>query len=114
MEDAERYTRSHSNTLPARVDSPRRQGADRGPRAELITHMLAGVMRRVGTDWARRMRDGLDARPPDGPAFRRCSPQPSADWAEWHGLCSAESDASEFAAHNGVPGMRRVAVHGFR
>ena len=56
----------------------------------------------------------LTPQPPDRPAFRRCSPQPSANGTEWKGLCSAESDASQFAAHNGVPGMRRVTVHGFR
>jgi AcrR family transcriptional regulator len=45
--------------------------ADLDAQAELITHMLAGVMRYVGTEWARRMREGLDPEPPDGPAFRR-------------------------------------------
>jgi AcrR family transcriptional regulator len=44
--------------------------ADLDAQAELITHMLAGVMRYVGMDWARRMRHGLDPQPPDGRAFR--------------------------------------------
>lgn len=44
--------------------------AELDAQAELITHMLAGVMRYVGVEWARRMRDGAAPQPPDGPEFR--------------------------------------------
>ena len=94
-----------------------RDGADAASADDLDAQAEAGVMRYVGVEWSRRIRDGAEPQPPDGrrsapPSARHCAG--SADRRTARRLRPPASGSSQLAAHDRVAGVRRVAVEGLR